>query len=190
MNPQNTPVTAAGLPVFTAGDPFMAAAYDEAVKSYLAGGIPIGAVLVKDGGVIGRGHNSRFQEGNPIIHGEMSAYRDAGRLSPSVYRETTLYTTQPPCSMCAGTTLLFGLPRVVIGETFSLRTVPRDNNDYLGSGKSCPDFLRSLGLEVTVIDDPAPYELLRRFAAEKPDVWAEDIGDDGDLSDWTNWGTS
>lgn len=165
------------LPQLSVDDPFMQAAYDQSVKSYNEGGIPIGAVVVYRGEIIGRGHNSRVQRGNPLLHGEMSAYENAGRLAPAVYRECTLYTTHAPCSMCTGTTLLYKLPKVVIGDSVGASGI----TNYLGSGLSIAGFLRSVGLEVVVYDDPAPKLLLDRFAAEQPDVWAEDIGDDGDL---------
>jgi cytosine deaminase len=149
----------------TATDPFLRAAFDEAVVGYHAGGLPIGSVLIRDGKIIGRGHNRRVQDGNPILHAEMSCFQNAGRLPPAVYRECTMYSTLSPCYMCSGAMLLFGVPRVVIGES---RTI-----------KAADDFLRSQGLEVTVADDPACYELLQRFTREKPEVWAEDIGDAG-----------
>jgi tRNA(Arg) A34 adenosine deaminase TadA len=106
------------------------------LDSYRAGGIPIGAVLVADGEIIGRGHNRRVQEGNPILHGELSAYRHAGRLPSAKYRRATLYTTRSPCSMCAGTTLLYGVPRIVIGEA---RPMCRD------FAQICPRAARGLG---------------------------------------------
>lgn len=165
------------IPQLRVDDPFMQAAYDQAVKSYYEGGIPIGAVLVYKDEIIGAGHNSRVQRGNPLLHGEMAAYENAGRRSPAVYRETTLYTTHTPCAMCAGTTILYKLPKVVVGDSKGASEI----TNYLNSGLSCEGFLRSIGLEVVAYDDPAPFDLLARFAQEKPDVWAEDIGDDGDF---------
>jgi cytosine deaminase len=165
------------IPQLSVSDPFMQAAYSQAAKSYREGGIPIGAVIVFRGEIIGAGHNSRVQRGNPLLHGEMAAYENAGRRAPAVYRECTLYTTHSPCSMCTGTTLLYKLPRVVIGDSRGAAEI----TNYLNSGKTVEGFLRSVGLEVVVYDDPAPFELLARFAREKPDVWAEDIGDDGDF---------
>ncbi len=165
------------LPQLTVDDPFMQAAYDQSVKSYREGGIPIGAVIVHRGEIIGAGHNSRVQRSNPLLHGEMSAYENAGRLAPAVYRECTLYTTHSPCAMCTGTTLLYKLPKVVIGDSTGAARI----TNFLNSGKSVDGFLRSVGLDVVVHDDPAPRLLLDRFAAEKPEVWAEDIGDDGDF---------
>jgi cytosine deaminase len=105
------------------------------------------------------------QDGNPILHAEMSCFQNAGRLPASVYREATLYSTLSPCFMCSGTALLFGVPRMVVGESRTIR--------------GADDWLRSRGLTVTVADDPACFELLQRFIAEKPDIWAEDIGDAG-----------
>lgn len=160
-------------------DPFLQAAYAEAVASYESGGIPIGAVLVHKGEIIGRGHNRRVQEDNPILHGEMTCYRNAGRLAPTVYRECVLYTTQSPCSMCTGATLLFGVPNVVIGESVSSRQV----TNFLNSGLTIEDYLRSLGMTVTVHDDPGCVKLLERFMREQPEVWAEDISDIGQYSD-------
>lgn len=170
------------IPVLQVQDEFMQAAYEEAVAGYREGGIPIGAVLVHRGEIIGRGHNRRVQESNPILHGEMSCYRDAGRRAPNVYRESVLYTTQSPCAMCSGTTLLFGVPRIVIGESITARQV----TNFFGTGLSIDAYLRSVGLDVIVYDDPACQELLERFMVEKPDVWAEDIGDAGGDADPTS----
>jgi cytosine deaminase len=140
-------------------------AYEEALAGYREGGLPIGAALLYRGEVIGRGRNRRVQDGNPILHAEMSCFQQAGRLPASVYREATLYSTLSPCFMCSGAALLFGVPRMVVGES---RTI-----------LAADDWLRSRGLDVTVADDPACYELLQRFIAEKPEIWAEDIGDAG-----------
>ena len=146
-------------------DPGLRVALEEAVAGYREGGLPIGAALFYRGEVIGRGRNRRVQEGNPILHAEMSCFQNAGRLPSSVYREATLYSTLSPCYMCSGAALLFGVPRMVVGES---RTIA-----------AADDWLRSRGMTVTVADDPACYDLLQRFIAEKPDVWAEDIGDAG-----------
>ena len=108
------------------------AAYDEAVKGYNQGGLPIGAILARGGEIIGRGHNQRVQLGNPILHAEMDCYQFAGRLAPSVYAECTLYTTLSPCFMCGGTTVLFGVPRMVVGESRSIA--------------GADDWLRSMGI--------------------------------------------
>jgi cytosine deaminase len=158
-------ITSAGTFTSTAADPFLRAAFDEAVQGYSEGGLPIGSVLVRGGQVIGRGHNRRVQDGNPILHAEMSCFANAGRLTPEVYRECTIYTTLSPCYMCSGAMLLFGVPRVVIGESRSVL--------------AADDFLRGQGLDVTLVDDPACYELLQRFTRDQPEVWAEDIGDAG-----------
>ncbi|WP_404386083.1 nucleoside deaminase [Caenispirillum salinarum] len=144
-------------------DPFLQAALDEAHVGYDEGGIPIGSVLVRDGKIIGRGHNRRVQEGSATLHGEMDALENAGRLPASIYRESTLYTTLSPCPMCSGAILLYGIPRVVVGE----------NRTFMGE----EDLLRSRGVEVTVVDDPGCADLMRRFIAERPEVWNEDIGE-------------
>jgi cytosine deaminase len=146
-------------------DPGLRIAYEEALAGYHEGGLPIGAALFHNGKLIGRGRNLRVQEGNPILHAEMSCFRNAGRLPGSVYREAVLYSTLSPCYMCSGASLLFGVPRIVVGESRTIR--------------AADDWLRSLGTIVTVLDDPACYELLQRFIAEKPQIWAEDIGEAG-----------
>jgi len=140
-------------------------AFEEALAGYLEGGLPIGAALYFRGELIGRGRNRRVQDGSPILHAEMSCFQNAGRLPASVYREATLYSTLSPCYMCSGAALLFGVPRVIVGEN---RTIA-----------AADDWLRSRGVSVTVADDPACHELLQRFITEKPDIWAEDIGDAG-----------
>ncbi|TNE62823.1 MAG: nucleoside deaminase [Alphaproteobacteria bacterium] len=138
---------------------FMAEALKEAQKSYDEGGLPIGAVLVESGQIIGRGHNERVQRGDPTAHGEMSCFRNTGRRAR--YDTTTLYTTLSPCMMCAGTIVQFGVPRVVIGEA-----------ENFGGNE---DFLRARGVEVIRLDDPACTGLMARFIAEKPALWDEDI---------------
>ncbi len=139
---------------------FMERAYALARDSFEEGGLPIGAVLVRDGRVIGAGHNERIQKGDPIAHGEMACLRDAGRQRS--YRDTTLYTTLSPCMMCAGTIVQFGIPRVVIGE----------NRTFGGN----EDFLRARGVEVTLLDDPRCKALMKRVIEERPQDWFEDIG--------------
>jgi creatinine deaminase len=141
------------------------AAYDEAVQGYQEGGLPIGVVLARGAEILGRGHNRRVQNGSPILHAEMDCYQNAGRLSPAAYATCTIYTTLSPCYMCGGTTVLFGVPRMVVGE---MRTIA-----------AADDWLRSRGVEVILADDPDCYSLLQRFIAEHPDVWAEDIGNAG-----------
>ena len=140
-------------------------AYEEALAGYREGGLPIGAALFHKGELIARGRNRRVQDGNPILHAEMTCFQNAGRLPASVYREATLYSTLSPCYMCGGASLLFGVPNFVVGES---RTI-----------HAADDWLRSRGTIVTVADDPACYELLQRFIAENPQIWAEDIGEAG-----------
>lgn len=143
-------------------DPFLEAAIAEAEKGLAEGGIPIGSVLVHQGKIIGRGHNRRVQKGSAILHGEMDALENAGRLPARVYAESTLYTTLSPCPMCTGAILLYKIPRVVIGE----------NSTFLGE----EDLLRSRGVEVVVKNDQRCVDLMRRFIDEKPTLWNEDIG--------------
>jgi cytosine/creatinine deaminase len=143
-------------------DPGLRVAYEEALAGYHEGGLPIGASLFYRGELIGRGRNRRVQDGNPILHAEMSCFQNAGRLPSSVYREAILYSTLSPCYMCSGAALLFGVPTMVVGES---RTI-----------LAADDWLRSTGMHVTVADDPACYQLLQRFISEKPQIWAEDIG--------------
>ncbi|WP_242929294.1 nucleoside deaminase [Pontibacter vulgaris] len=143
-------------------DEFLQAAIDEAKKGYEEGGIPIGSVLVHNGQIIGRGHNKRVQQGSAILHGEMDALENAGRQPAAVYRECTLYTTLSPCPMCSGTILLYGIPKVVIGE----------NKTFMGE----EDLLRSRGVEVVVTDNKECYNLMQQFITEKPALWNEDIG--------------
>lgn len=140
---------------------FMAEAVAEARKGLAAGGIPIGAVLVRDGVVIGRGHNRRVQDGDPIAHGEMSAFRNAGRQSS--WRDVTLYTTLSPCMMCAGTIVQFGIPRVVIGEA----------ETFAGN----ETFLRARGVAVRRLDDADCIAMMTDFIRDHPDLWSEDIAD-------------
>ena len=144
-------------------DPFLQAAIGEAQTGWDEGGIPIGSVIVHDGKVIGRGHNKRIQNGSPTLHGEMDALENAGRLPASVYRESTLYTTLSPCPMCSGAILLYGIPRVIVGE----------NRTFMGE----EELLRSRGVEVTVVDDPTCVSLMERMIAERPELWNEDIGE-------------
>lgn len=144
-------------------DRFMQAAIDEARQGLDAGGVPIGSVLVHRGEIIGRGHNQRQQRGSAILHGEMDALENAGRLPASVYREAVLYTTLSPCSMCSGAILLYGIPRIVVGE----------NRTFMGEEA----LLRERGVEVEVFDDPTCRELMARFITAHPEVWNEDIGE-------------
>lgn len=142
---------------------FLQQAIKEAELGYAEGGIPIGSVLVHKGKIIGRGHNRRVQKGSAILHGEMDALENAGRLSAAVYKECTIYTTLSPCSMCSGTILLYGIPKVVIGE----------NESFLGE----EDLLRSKGVEVVVLNDDKCKKLMTQFIKEKPNLWNEDIGE-------------
>lgn len=146
-------------------DPGLRIAFEEALAGYREGGLPIGAALFHRGELIARGRNRRVQDGNPILHAEMTCFQNAGRLPASAYREAVLYSTLSPCYMCSGASLLFGVPRIVVGESRTIR--------------AADDWLRSLGTVVTVVDDPACHELLQRFIAENPQVWAEDIGEAG-----------
>ena len=143
-------------------DPFMAAALAEAEAGLAEGGIPIGSVLVHDGKVLGRGHNRRVQRGSAILHGEMDALEAAGRLPAAVYARSVLYTTLSPCPMCSGAILLYKIPRVVVGE----------NVTFTGE----EELLRSRGVAVEVLQDPRCVELMRRFIADNPALWNEDIG--------------
>jgi len=143
-------------------NPFMQAAIEEARRGLAEGGIPIGSVIEYRGEIIGRGHNQRVQKGSAILHGEMDALENAGRRTADVYRESTLYTTLSPCAMCSGTILLYGIPRVVIGE----------NQTFMGE----EELLRSRGVRIEVLQDPECLELMRRFIAEPPSLWNEDIG--------------
>jgi cytosine deaminase len=143
-------------------DVFLTAAIDEALQGAAEGGIPIGAVLVHRGEIIGRGHNRRVQQGSAILHGEMDALEKAGRRPAAVYRESTMYTTLSPCAMCTGAILLYGIPRVVIGE----------NRSFLGEEA----LLRERGVRVDVLQDERCVGMMARFIADHPALWAEDIG--------------
>ncbi len=143
-------------------DPFLQAALEEARQGLREGGIPIGSVFVSGGRVLGRGHNRRVQAGSVVLHAEMDALERAGRQAAAVYRECTLYTTLSPCAMCSGAILLYGIPRVVIGE----------NRTFVGE----EELLRSRGVVVEVIQDPECERILREFIEEHPELWNEDIG--------------
>jgi len=144
-------------------DSFLAAALDEARKGLATGGIPIGSVLVCDGQIIGRGHNQRVQHGSVIHHAEMNCLENAGRLKALVYRRCTLYSTLSPCPMCSGAILLYGIPRVVVGE----------NETFQGP----EDYVRSQGVQVEVVQDPDCRRLMREFIEINPELWNEDIGE-------------
>jgi cytosine deaminase len=143
-------------------DEFMQAALDEAEAGAREGGIPIGSVLVHAGRILGRGHNRRVQRGSAILHGEMDAIENAGRQPAAAYRESVLYTTLSPCPMCTGAILLYRIPTVVVGE----------NRTFVGE----EDLLRSRGIEVVVLQDPACIALMERFIRDQPGLWNEDIG--------------
>ncbi len=143
-------------------DSFMQAAIDEAKQGLAEGGIPIGSVLVIDGQIVGRGHNRRVQKGSAILHAEMDAIEDAGRLRAVDYRRAVLYSTLSPCDMCSGTALLFKISRIVIGE----------NRTFRGP----EDYLRSRGVVLEVLDDPECVRLMEEFIRARPDLWNEDIG--------------
>jgi cytosine/creatinine deaminase len=140
----------------------LARAVEEARQGLAEGGIPIGAVLVSDGKVLGGGHNRRVQQGSAIRHGETDCLENIGRLPASVYAESTMVTTLSPCDMCTGAILLYGIPRVVIGE----------NRNFYGG----EDLLVSRGVEVVVLDDDDCVRMMRTFIAENPTLWNEDIG--------------
>ena len=142
---------------------FFLAAVNEARLGLAEGGVPIGSVLVLDGVIVGRGHNQRVQQGSVVLHAEMAALEEAGRLSAAEYRRSTLYTTLSPCAMCTGAALLYGIPRVVVGE----------NQTFLGR----EDLLAGEGVVVEVLDDEACVELMTTFIAADPDLWNEDIGE-------------
>jgi cytosine deaminase len=143
-------------------DEFLQAAIAEAEQGLREGGIPIGSVLVHRGRIIGRGHNRRVQQGSAIRHGEMDALETAGRQPASVYRESVIYTTLSPCVMCSGAILLYGIPRVVVGE----------NQTFLGEEA----LLRSRGVSVDVVQDPRCVRLMASFIEANPGLWNEDIG--------------
>jgi cytosine deaminase len=144
-------------------DEFMRAAIAEAEQGRDEGGIPIGSVLVYRGRVIGRGHNRRVQRGSPVLHGEMDALENAGRQPAGVYKESVLYTTLSPCSMCSGAILLYGIPTVIIGE----------NQTFLGE----EEWLRSRGVDVRVLQDATCVRLMKEFIDAHPRLWNEDIGE-------------
>jgi cytosine deaminase len=144
-------------------DPFLQAAIAEAQAGLAEGGIPIGSVLVIDDVVVGRGHNRRVQQGSAILHAEMDCLENAGRLSSADYRRSVLYSTLSPCDMCSGTALLYGIPKVVIGE----------NKTFQGP----EDYVRSRGVELDIRDDATCIDLMESFIAARPELWNEDIGE-------------
>ena len=140
----------------------MSAAVREAEAGLREGGIPIGSVLVYRNKLLGRGHNRRVQKGSVVLHGEMDALENAGRQSAAVYRECVIYTTLSPCAMCTGAILLYGIPKVIIGE----------NRTFRGE----EDLLRSRGVEVTVLQDDTCVAMMERFIQARRELWNEDIG--------------
>lgn len=144
-------------------DSFLQVAIEEARKGLAEGGIPIGSVLVVDGRIMGRGHNRRVQKGSAILHAEMDAIENAGRLKASDYRRAVLYSTLSPCDMCSGMTLLYRIPKVIIGE----------NRTFQGP----EEYLRSRGVTVEIVDDLECVKLMEEFIRSKPELWNEDIGE-------------
>ncbi len=143
-------------------DPFLKLAIDEARQGLAEGGIPIGSVLVLDGKVIGRGHNRRVQKGSAILHAEMDCLENAGRLKARDYQRSVLYSTLSPCDMCSGTSLLYKIPKIVIGE----------NKTFQGP----EDYTRSRGIELVIVQDAECIALMEEFIRTRPELWNEDIG--------------
>jgi cytosine deaminase len=144
-------------------DKYLAAAIEEARQGRRAGGIPIGSVLVIDGHIVGRGHNQRMQKGSSVLHAEMDCLEKAGRLRASDYRKSVLYSTLSPCDMCSGAVLLYGIPKVVIGE----------NRTFRGP----EEHLRSRGVQLEILEDETCIKMMRDFIAAQPALWNEDIGE-------------
>jgi len=143
-------------------DIFLQAALAEAEKGRRSGGIPIGSVLVRDGQILGRGHNQRVQEGSSILHAEMDCIENAGRLTAADYKDTVIYSTLSPCDMCSGAILLYGIPKVIIGENATF--------------KGPEEYLRARGVQLEVLDDADCRRLMCEFIAVNPELWNEDIG--------------
>ncbi|MDU0355417.1 nucleoside deaminase [Paraglaciecola aquimarina] len=144
-------------------DKFLQVAIEEAKKGLAEGGIPIGSVLVIDGEIVGRGHNQRVQKGSTVLHAEMDCFENSGRLKAADYRRATLYSTLSPCDMCSGTALLYGIPKIVVGE----------NHTFCGP----EEYVRSRGVEVQVVDNAECRQLMESFIRENPKLWNEDIGE-------------
>lgn len=144
-------------------DPHLVAAVAEARAGLAEGGIPIGSVLVIDGAIVARGHNRRIQRGSVVLHAEMDCLENAGRRRAADYRRAVLYSTLSPCDMCSGAVLLYGIPRVVVGEHATFR--------------GPEDYLRSRGVDLVVVGDPECRQLMERFIRDRPDLWREDIGE-------------
>ena len=146
----------------TSTDQFLQAAIEEARQGLAEGGIPIGSVVVHQGKIVGRGHNRRVQKGSAILHAEMDALENTGRQPVAIYRECVLYTTLSPCSMCSGAILLYGIPRVIIGE----------NRTFMGE----EELLRSRGVALEVVQNEECIRLMEEFIRQNPGLWNEDIG--------------
>ena len=144
-------------------DEFMRAAFNEAEKGLSEGGIPIGAVLVINGKIVGRGHNKRVQKGSPTLHAEIDCFENAGRLKAGEYKKATLYSTLSPCDMCSGAALLYKIPKVVVGE----------NKTFQGP----ESYLRERGVELEILDNPECKDIMDKFIKENPELWNEDIGE-------------
>ena len=144
-------------------DEFLQAAIAEARKGLATGGIPIGSVLVIDGNIVGRGHNQRVQKGSAVLHAEMDCFENAGRIKAADYKRATLYSTLSPCDMCSGTALLYGIPKVIVGE----------NKTFQGP----EDYVRSRGVDVQVVNNQECIKMMEDFIADKPELWNEDIGE-------------
>lgn len=144
-------------------DEFMQAAWQEARKGLQLGGIPIGSVLVLDGVIVGRGHNQRWQKGSPILHAEMDALENAGRMSARDYRRSILYSTLSPCDMCSGAALLYKIPKIVIG----------DNINFRGP----EEYVRGRGVELVILNDQELVRMMNSFIVSQPQLWNEDIGE-------------
>ena len=144
-------------------DQFLEAAIEEARAGMTEGGIPIGSVLVIDGKIVGRGHNKRVQKGSAVLHAEMDCLENAGRLKASDYKRAVIYSTLSPCDMCSGAIILYGIPKVVIGE----------NKTFTGP----EEYVKSRGVDVTVLDNPECKKLMNEFIEKNPELWNEDIGE-------------
>jgi creatinine deaminase len=144
-------------------DEYLDAAIAEARKGLATGGIPIGAVLVVDGKVVGRGHNRRVQKGSAVLHAEIDCLENAGRLTAADYARSVLYSTLSPCDMCSGAILLYGIPRVVVGE----------NRTFQGP----EEYLQARGVELDIVDNAECVQLMRKFVRGNPELWNEDIGE-------------
>ena len=144
-------------------DPFLEAALEEARLGLAEGGIPIGSVLVMDGEIVGRGHNRRVQRGSCVLHAEMDCLENAGRLKAREYARATLYSTLSPCDMCSGAALLYGIPRIVVGE----------NRTFQGP----EEYVRGRGVELVLVDDADCVALMEAFIRDRPELWNEDIGE-------------